>query len=475
MSMPPGAPWRRGLDEDEEHADQIAAQQEHLASLMIDWHQQAHIDGHAQPGSGSSAPEETVHDLRAKSTDLRRGPPATRPPSQTEFASLCGPILMCGPMLLDESTRLQSKGNKVTGQGILGRIVSLGDQLGVLLSELYLPHADTEALVAHLASTAIGKTRMRLALEHDASFHAAESWPVQLSAQLRQSWANDVAELSTYAAMLAMEADSRLKGAAISQQATPPPAWITGTRSFRDRLVRLLLARVHSPVATSPLDVRCAAAERLVTRADVEQLKRRGFCVLSDALAAAGVDASQLHSECASLHKAGVIDPANATDCNPGSCGAFLRCGSCEDLARLSRLGCGALQRAVRLLLGLAHAVQRRGYTQPGLAIPPQVLVSAYPPGAYYKTHADSYGRSHNARQLTCLLYANPKWDDVADGGCLRLEAHEPEEQVDVLPLAGTIVLFDAQSVYHSVQQSHRMRFAVTLWLWEAHAETQVD
>ena len=199
----------------------------------------------------------------------------------------------------------------------------------------------------------------------------------------------------------------------------------------------------------------------------------RGVCILGGALEAASIDARKLQAQCAALHAAGVIDPDNATSCNPGSCGGFLRCGSCDDLARLPRLGFESVQRAIRLLRGMAHALHRRGYTQPKLAVPPQVLVSAYPPGAYYKQHADCYGRSHNARQLTCLLYCNPTWDVAQDGGCLRLEAHNPQETVDVAPLAGTLVIFDSAKVFHSVQKSRRLRFAVTLWLWEAHAEEE--
>ena len=466
--VPHAASWLP-TEVDESHEDALAAQQDQLAQMMISWHQQAYLAEKTLP----HANPESIHDLRAKATDLRRGPPAIPPPSsKAEFAQLCGPILVCGPMSLHESTPLQSKGESITGQGILGRVVSLGDSLNVLLSELYLRHADVQALVAHLAESVSGQNRIKVALADEPG-----SCPVEINAQLRQTWVDALAEASTYAILIAKESHESMRRTEVTSQllASPPPALVAGTRTSRDRLVHLMLARVHTPWTASPADVRSVAAEGLITTRAVDQLKRRGFCILSGALESAGVNASKLHSECAALHAAGIIDPANATACNPGSCGAFLRCGSCEDLARLPRLGFDAVQRAIRLLLGLAHGLRRRGYTQPCLAVPPQVLVSAYPPGAYYKEHADCYGRSHNARQLTCLLYCNPTWDVAADGGCLRIEAHNPKETVDVPPLAGTLVIFDSARVFHSVQQSRRLRFAVTLWLWEAHAEASAQ
>ena len=99
------------------------------------------------------------------------------------------------------------------------------------------------------------------------------------------------------------------------------------------------------------------------------------------------------------------------------------------------------------------------------------MLVSAYPPGGHYRTHCDSNSRGHNARQLTCLLYCNPGWDSAKDGGDLRLHVYEPEEEVDVPPVDGCLVLFEAARVYHSVQESKKLRFAVTLWLWEANGD----
>ena len=331
--------------------------------------------------------------------------------------------------------------------------------------------------------------------------------PVQITSVLRECWSKAVLELSTYAILLSREADTKLKsvadpaallatqtaqmpggggGGAVATatlhkvehgscgskaQAALMASWIKGTREARDRLARIVLARIHTPLTVAPREVRCAAAESLVTPSAVAQLKARGFCVFDDVLTAAAVDGARLYNECAALHSVGVVSPDNATPCNPGTCGGFLRCGSAEDLALYGQLGCTALQQTVRLLLGLAHALQANGYTSPPLAVPPQVLVSAYPPGGLYKQHADCYGRGHNARQLTCLLYANPGWDASTDGGCLRLEAHNPTETVVVPPLSGALVLFEAARIYHAVEVSRKLRFAVTLWLWEANDE----
>ena len=71
-----------------------------------------------------------------------------------------------------------------------------------------------------------------------------------------------------------------------------------------------------------------------------------------------------------------------------------------------------------------------------------------------------------NPRRLTAILYLNEApWDKERDGGCLR--AYLPGQggaYMDVEPLAGRLLLFDALTVEHEVRESYRKRCAVTLW-----------
>ena len=137
------------------------SQHDKLAELMIAFHQAA-----LPPSTGNENP----HTLRAKSSDLRKWPSATAPPSDEELI----PLVKCGPMQLHnkDATRAQT----LTGRDILTKCVDLGDQLNMLLSELNLRHKDTQALVAHLLSTVEGQNRLMLTLEKDASYRDASAW-----------------------------------------------------------------------------------------------------------------------------------------------------------------------------------------------------------------------------------------------------------------------------------------------------------
>ncbi|MFA6954678.1 MAG: 2OG-Fe(II) oxygenase [Thermoanaerobaculia bacterium] len=83
-----------------------------------------------------------------------------------------------------------------------------------------------------------------------------------------------------------------------------------------------------------------------------------------------------------------------------------------------------------------------------------------YAPGAFYKTHVDRLEAS-DERMISCTLYLNDDWHDE-DGGALRL--HVLGGPVDVLPEAGTMVVFRSDSVPHEVLVSSRERYSLTGW-----------
>lgn len=90
---------------------------------------------------------------------------------------------------------------------------------------------------------------------------------------------------------------------------------------------------------------------------------------------------------------------------------------------------------------------------------------AVYPPGSLYRRHLDASPRHTRRRVVTCITYLNPSWQPT-DGGQLRiyLGGDGDERSVDVLPEAGTTVLFLAEQIEHEVLPSYRRRTSVTGW-----------
>lgn len=85
---------------------------------------------------------------------------------------------------------------------------------------------------------------------------------------------------------------------------------------------------------------------------------------------------------------------------------------------------------------------------------------SRYPSGAHYDRHLDRFVGS-DARVLTCVLYLNDAWLP-GDGGELSLET--TEDDVRVLPRAGTLASFVTEGMWHAVLPATRPRQSITTW-----------
>ncbi|MFZ5555967.1 MAG: 2OG-Fe(II) oxygenase [Pseudomonadota bacterium] len=85
---------------------------------------------------------------------------------------------------------------------------------------------------------------------------------------------------------------------------------------------------------------------------------------------------------------------------------------------------------------------------------------AAFPPGAGYRRHLDRFAES-DARVVSAVLYLNAAWRPEL-GGALRL--YDAKGWEDVLPEAGTLVVFRSDSVYHEVLPGSRLRFSLTGW-----------
>jgi SM-20-related protein len=83
-----------------------------------------------------------------------------------------------------------------------------------------------------------------------------------------------------------------------------------------------------------------------------------------------------------------------------------------------------------------------------------------YPPGAHYQKHIDRFSDA-DERVISCSFYLNRDWRE-ADGGQLRL--HVEDGHVDVLPVAGTCVLFRSDTFLHEVLPATQTRLSVTGW-----------
>jgi SM-20-related protein len=87
-----------------------------------------------------------------------------------------------------------------------------------------------------------------------------------------------------------------------------------------------------------------------------------------------------------------------------------------------------------------------------------------YAPGAFYRRHVDQFSRD-SRRRVSSILYLNPGWD-AAEGGALRLYLERKPESphVDLLPEAGTLVLFLSERFPHEVLPATRERLSLTGW-----------
>lgn len=86
---------------------------------------------------------------------------------------------------------------------------------------------------------------------------------------------------------------------------------------------------------------------------------------------------------------------------------------------------------------------------------------ACYPPGAFYQKHLDRF-RDDDRRTVTAVYYLNEAWQ-TEHGGALRLYLADQTE-LDVLPSAGTLVLFISADLPHEVLPASRERLSLTGW-----------
>ena len=132
----------------------------------------------------------------------------------------------------------------------------------------------------------------------------------------------------------------------------------------------------------------------------------------------------------------------------------------------------------IKLLRGIPFLLNRFHYTaSSSYIVPRQCQLARYlPDGSVYIRHLDKCTSSlaemgllgwlrssdYRHRVVTAILYLNEK--DWESGGNLRCFDDE-ENQTDVEPIGGTLVIFDSSRVEHQVLPSTKERYALTIWI----------
>lgn len=93
-----------------------------------------------------------------------------------------------------------------------------------------------------------------------------------------------------------------------------------------------------------------------------------------------------------------------------------------------------------------------------------------YTPGGFYLPHVDAF-QGKTSRKVSCIFYLNADWLP-AEGGQLRIytdsltgQAQQANaEFVDILPMAGRLVMFLSEQYWHEVRPATRTRWSATGW-----------
>jgi SM-20-related protein len=142
-----------------------------------------------------------------------------------------------------------------------------------------------------------------------------------------------------------------------------------------------------------------------------------------------------------------------------------------------------SLHDAIQLLRGVAHVLEKSGYSRASnYQIPQDCQLAVYRGNDSdgYERHLDrctgtvydlgllEFWRlsDFRCRVITAILYLNDKERSVEEGGQLRCWANaDSHEPFNITPVGGTLVIFDSSQIYHRVMPSKTLRIALTSWV----------
>ncbi|HEU5291522.1 MAG TPA: 2OG-Fe(II) oxygenase [Cyclobacteriaceae bacterium] len=90
-----------------------------------------------------------------------------------------------------------------------------------------------------------------------------------------------------------------------------------------------------------------------------------------------------------------------------------------------------------------------------------EVHMTVYPAGSFYKRHLDQF-KQDDHRKLSVICYLNNEWKEE-HGGQLRM--YLSDRSLDVLPIAGRLVIFRSDQIEHEVLPATRLRLSITGWI----------
>jgi SM-20-related protein len=91
---------------------------------------------------------------------------------------------------------------------------------------------------------------------------------------------------------------------------------------------------------------------------------------------------------------------------------------------------------------------------------------AVYPKGTFYKRHLDTF-QNDSRRKLSLVCYLNDEDWQHEYGGQLTLYLNNKgvEENLDIYPVQGRMVIFESQVLEHEVRPVKKERLSITGWL----------
>eukprot|EP00656_Telonema_subtile_P031299 TRINITY_DN34266_c0_g1_i2.p1 TRINITY_DN34266_c0_g1~~TRINITY_DN34266_c0_g1_i2.p1 ORF type:complete len:305 (+),score=95.90 TRINITY_DN34266_c0_g1_i2:289-1203(+) len=207
-----------------------------------------------------------------------------------------------------------------------------------------------------------------------------------------------------------------------------------------------------------------AAADGVIGQAQLEQLKEQGWALLKGVLEDQVL--RELRGQAEELVQGNKLKEAGmskqASHWKDSSTRGDMTMWLHEDEHDWAKPLFGAARRVRRELGGMMDMAR------PARA--PEVQLAYYPPnGSHYVRHRDAFpermAEAKSTRKMTMIVYTSEAWQPE-HGGQLRLFEERPggEQQHEVAPEAGTVLIFLSDLIEHEVLPNFSERFAYTMW-----------
>ena len=187
-------------------------------------------------------------------------------------------------------------------------------------------------------------------------------------------------------------------------------------------------------------------------RAAADALASDGWYLFGSLMEPAQTQA--LAVECAAMHDAKLLRPART---------GAARSASSVRGDRTHWFAADAMSPAQQMFTDRIHALRAALNRELMLGLVEcESHYAVYRPGARYARHLDRL-RNNDARVVSAVFYLNQGWRET-DGGALRLYLDNGSTH-DVLPHAGSMVVFLSARFEHEVLPATRDRMSIACWM----------